>query len=56
MAETGERKCTCVSAVTQPCSRQGSTFSISITISCVSGVTSTTLRTGRISKPLETSM
>ena len=27
MAETGERKCTCVSAVTQPCSRQGRTFS-----------------------------
>ena len=34
MADMGERKWTCVSAVTQPCSRQGSTFSISMTTSC----------------------
>ena len=51
----GERKCTCVSAVTQPFSRQGRTRSISMISSSVSGVISNTLRSGRISKPLETS-
>jgi len=54
-AEAGERKWTWVSAVTQPRSRQGSTFSSSTMISSVAGVTSNTRRMGRISNPFDTS-
>jgi len=39
----------------QPFSRQGSTFSTSISISVSSGVMFSTLRTGRISNPFDTS-
>ena len=51
----GDRKCTCVSPVTQPRERHGSTRSSAIVIVRVELATFTTLRTGLISKPLLTS-
>jgi NTE family protein len=55
MAVPGERKWTWVSAVIQPFSRHGRTFSNSMVTSVVSGPIATTLRMGRISNPLVTS-
>ena len=51
----GDRKWTCVSAVTQPSSRQWRAFSSGMSITSVSGATTITFRTGFTSKPLLTS-